>query len=48
MLKRAEILTAERRGNQILYTLNLSVVQEMVVQLTDLLGRKEETCHETE
>ena len=48
VLKRAEIITAERRGNQILYTLNLSVVQEMVVQLTDLLGRKEETCHETE
>lgn len=48
MLKRAEIITAERRGNQILYTLNLSVVQEMVVQLTDLLGRKEEPCHETE
>lgn len=48
VLKRAAIITAERRGNQILYTLNLSVVQEMVVQLTDLLGRKEETCHETE
>ena len=48
LLKRAEIITAERRGNQILYTLNLSVVQEMVVQLTDLLGRKEEPCHETE
>ena len=29
VLKRAEIVTTERRANQIIYSLNLSVVQEM-------------------
>ena len=46
VLKQAEIITAERRGNQIIYSLNLSVVQEMYIQLTDLLTRGEETPYE--
>lgn len=45
VLKQAEIVTAERRGNQIIYSLNLSVVQEMYIQLTDLLTRGEEESH---
>lgn len=41
-LKGAEMITAQRRGNQVLYSLNLSVLQEIYLQLTDLLGRQEE------
>lgn len=39
VLRQAEIVTAEKRGNQVIYALNLSVVDEMYIQLTDLLGR---------
>ena len=46
VLKQAEIVTAERRGNQIIYSLNLSVMQEMYIQLTDLLTRREEERYE--
>lgn len=46
VLKQAEIITAERRGNQIIYSLNLSVVQEMYIQLTDLLTQGEEKPYE--
>ncbi|MBQ8852585.1 MAG: winged helix-turn-helix transcriptional regulator [Oscillibacter sp.] len=41
VLKHAEIVTAERRGNQIIYSLNLSVMQEMYLHLTELLGTRE-------
>ena len=37
VLKRAEIVTAERKANQIIYSLNLSVLDEMYIQLSDLL-----------
>lgn len=40
VLKRAEIVTAERRANQIIYSLNLSVMDEMFIQLSDLLNMK--------
>lgn len=46
VLKQAEIITAKRRGNQIIYSLNLSVLQEMYIQLTDLLTRGEEEPYE--
>lgn len=46
VLKQAEIITAERKGNQIIYSLNLSVVQEMYIQLTDLLTQGEEKPYE--
>lgn len=39
-LKRAEIVTAERKANQIIYSLNLSVIDEMYIQLSDLLNMK--------
>lgn len=42
VLKRAEIVTAERRANQIIYSLNLSAVQEMLVEITGLFERGEE------
>ncbi len=42
VLKRAEIVTAERRANQIFYSLNLSVMQEMYLQLKDLFDMQTE------
>lgn len=38
VLKRAEIVTTERKANQIMYSLNLSVMQEMLIQVTDLFS----------
>lgn len=38
VLKRAEIVTTARKANQIIYSLNLSVVDEIYIQLSDLLG----------
>lgn len=46
VLKRAEIITAERKANQIIYSLNLSVVQEILVHITDLLDMKEGAVYE--
>ena len=46
ILKRAEIVTAERRANQIIYSLNLSVAQEILMEMTELFGRKEEETYE--
>ncbi len=36
VLKKAEIVTCERKGNQIIYSLNLSAVEEMFLYLTEL------------
>lgn len=38
VLKHAEIVTSERKGNQIIYSLNLSVMQEMYIKLSELLS----------
>lgn len=40
VLKRAEIVTTERKANQIIYSLNLSVMDEMYIQLSNLLNMK--------
>lgn len=48
VLKRAEIVTAERRANQIIYSLNLSVIDEMFIQLSDLLNMKSVDKQKTE
>ena len=40
ILKRAEIIVAEKRANQIIYSLNLSVLQELMVGITGLLNVK--------
>lgn len=48
ILKRAEIVTAQRKANQMIYSLNLSMVQEMMVSLAELLDRKGEKPHECE
>lgn len=41
ILKQAEIVTAERKANQIIYSLNLSVMEEIFMQLSDLFQTKE-------
>lgn len=47
VLKHAEIITSERKGNQIIYSLNLSVIQEMYIKLSELLTfGGEERSHE--
>ena len=42
VLKKAEIITVERRGTQLIYSLNLSTVQEIFVYMTELFETKEE------
>ena len=42
VLKRAEIVTSERKANQIIYSLNLSVMQEMYMERNDLFDMKAE------
>ena len=51
VLKRAEIVTAERKANQVIYSLNRSIIEEMYIQLSDLLsiskaGKMESTYDE--
>ncbi|MCD8341015.1 MAG: autorepressor SdpR family transcription factor [Clostridiales bacterium] len=51
VLKRAEVVTATRKANQIIYSLNLSVMEELYMELTGLLGKtpeEEEAACETE
>lgn len=42
VLKKAEIVTVERKGTQLIYSLNLSTVQEIFVYMTDLFETKNE------
>lgn len=42
VLKKAEIITVERKGTQLIYSLNLSAVQEIFVYMTELFEAKEE------
>lgn len=42
VLKKAEIVTVERRGTQMIYSLNLSTVQEIYVYMTELFEAKTE------
>lgn len=42
VLKKAEIVTSERKGNQIIYSLNLSAMQEMMVYMTELFKLQKE------
>lgn len=48
VLRKAELVTTERRGNQIIYSLNLSAVQEMYLYLSELFGGQEAAVHEAE
>ena len=42
VLKKAEIVTTERKGTQIIYSLNLSAIQEILLYITELFEMKEE------
>ena len=46
MLKNAGLIVPERKGNQILYAINMTVLQEMAVEFLSLVQKKEESCHE--
>ena len=39
ILKHAEIVTSKKEGNKIIYSLNLSVMDEIQIQLFDLFSR---------
>ncbi|MBQ7867495.1 MAG: winged helix-turn-helix transcriptional regulator [Clostridia bacterium] len=42
LLKQAGLVTAEKHGQNVVYSLNLSVVEEMLQLISELAGRKEE------
>ena len=48
VLRNAGIVTSQRRGNQIIYSLDLSMVQEMLLEVMELLGRVEGAAYDTE
>lgn len=45
-LKNAGLIVPERKANQILYAINMTVLQEMAVEFLSLVQKKEESCHE--
>ena len=45
-LKNAGLIVPERKGNQILYAINMTVLQEMAVEFLSLVQKKEESCRE--
>lgn len=45
-LKNAGLIVPERKGNQILYAINMTVLQEMAVEFLSLVQKKEESYHE--
>ena len=50
ILKNAELVLAEREGQNIIYSLNASVVQEFVQEMMDFfsIGEEEESDYEDE
>ncbi len=40
-LKNAELVVSKRKGNQIIYSLNMSVMQEVGMELIELFSAKE-------
>ena len=48
VLKNAGIITSRRQANQVIYSLNLSMVQEMILEVMELLGRGEEEHYDAE
>lgn len=45
-LKNVGLIVPERKGNQILYAINMTVLQEMAVEFLSLVQKEEESCHE--
>ena len=48
VLKNAGIITSRRQANQVIYSLNLSMVPEMIMEVMELLGRGEEERYDAE
>ena len=48
VLKNAGIITSRRQANQVIYSLNLSMVPEMIMEVMELLGRGEEEHYDAE
>ena len=48
VLKNAVIITSLRQSNLVIYSLNLSMVQEMIMEVMELLGRGEEEHYDAE
>ena len=48
VLKDAGIITSRRQANQVIYSLNLSMVQEMIMEVMELLVRGEEEHYDAE
>ncbi len=46
VLREATLVTTRRQGNQIIYSLNLSATQELLMALTDLLSTQKEAAHD--
>jgi ArsR family transcriptional regulator len=46
VLKRAGLITARKKANQVIYSLNLSIVQEMLAKAVELLDTKGENTDE--
>ena len=44
VLKNAGIVTSRRQANQVIYSLGLTAVQGMLVEILGLLGREEAGC----
>ena len=44
VLKNAGIVTSRRQANQVIYSLDLTAVQGMLVEILGLLGREEAGC----
>ena len=41
VLKKAELVTTQRRGNQVIYSLNMTALQELIMYATELLAGTE-------
>ena len=48
VLRQADLIAMERNGQQIVYSLNTTVVQDLLGLLMDLLGSKEPLAKEIE
>jgi len=45
VLENAKLITSERRGNQIIYSLNVSVVQEVLMEFVGLFSTLKESSN---
>lgn len=48
VLENARLITSERRGNQIIYSLNVSVVQEVIMEFIGMFRSVEESSNDNQ